>query len=91
MRQTIRVVPAAYATDLSSRWPFATAAGQKVTLEAADGQLGRVSAEDKTYELAKAASEAMTPEDSNATAIRTAYRTRPCHWIFKVSYASDTH
>lgn len=72
MRQTIRVVPAAYATDLSSRWPSATAAVQKMTLEAADGQLSRRSADDKTYELAKAAAEAMILEGSKAIAIGTA-------------------
>jgi hypothetical protein len=54
MRQTVRVAPAGYATDLSSRRPFATAAVRKMTVEVADSHLSRVSVEDKTYELAEA-------------------------------------
>lgn len=40
---------------------------QKVTVQPAAGQLGRVSAEDKTYELAKTTSEAMIPDRRRAS------------------------
>lgn len=40
MLQTIHVVPAAYATDLSSRWPLATAAVQKMMPREAHSRSG---------------------------------------------------
>jgi hypothetical protein len=43
-----------------------------LTVEAHDGQLSRIDAEDETYERAKTAAEAMVPEGAKAIAIRTA-------------------
>ncbi|MFF2842485.1 hypothetical protein [Paenarthrobacter sp. NPDC057981] len=42
-----------------------------LTLEAGNGELSHVEAEGVTYEEAKAAAEALIPEDSKAIAIRT--------------------
>ncbi|WP_226773062.1 hypothetical protein [Arthrobacter sp. ES1] len=43
-----------------------------LTVEAGDGQLRHVEAEDETYEAAMAAARTLIPEGSKAIAIRTA-------------------